>query len=164
MPPRTSLVDLRFQKNVTVPKLVFLISVELVSNLPQTQQRLFERIQQKQKEAISDKVPDATGGKPDQGGPKDDNWYSSDEEQKSQAKVDKPRRKKRWDVQGPEGPEEKPSLDPPMVVTNPGLMNPVVLPKELTDVLSAIKKDPMATTSPVEKPPVESKPVSRDPR
>jgi len=55
-------------------------------------------------------------------------------------------------------------LDPPMVVTNPGLMNPVVLPKELTDVLSAIKKDPMATTSAVEKPPVESKPVSRDPR
>ena len=141
------------------------ISVELVTNLPQTQQRLFERIQQKQKEAISDKVSDGASGKADPGGSKDDNWYSSDDDQKSQTKTDKPRRKKRWDVQAPEGPEEKPSLDPPMVVTNPGLLNlpSVVLPKELTDVLSAIKKDVVAA-APVEKAPVDSKPVSRDPR
>jgi hypothetical protein len=53
-----------------------------LTNLPQTQQRLFERIQQKQKEAVGDKVSDISNT--DAVATKDDsNWYSSDDDQVS---------------------------------------------------------------------------------
>jgi hypothetical protein len=53
-----------------------------LTNLPQTQQRLFERIQQKQKEAVGDKVSDTSNT--DTVATKDDsNWYSSDDDQVS---------------------------------------------------------------------------------
>jgi hypothetical protein len=61
-------------------------------------------------------------------------------------------------VQTPLGQDEKPSLDPPTVLTAP-----IVLPKELTDVLSSIKKESVPPPKETLQP--ETKPAaSRDPR
>ena len=91
--------------------------------------------------------------------PREDNWYSSDEEK---AKPDKPGRKKRGDVPAPLGQDEKPAIDPPAVV-----MPQISLPKELADVLSSIKKEPVKDAL-KEKVPEEAdtktKAPSRDPR
>lgn len=143
---------------------------EVVPNLPQTQLRLFERIQQKQKENIlkEEKTHDESGvAAADVVEPiKDESWYSSDEDRPEKPDKTIPR-KKRWDVEGP--------LDQAFVVEQPKVLlpmstGPIILPKELTEVLSAIKKDVAAAAPPIQTPvevqPVEvkPKPANRDPR
>jgi hypothetical protein len=129
-----------------------------VLNLPQTQERLFDRIQQKQKENISKEEKHNVDDK-QIATVKEDNWYSSDEE------AEKPNRKTgRWDVvaEKPDLLVEKTiaELKPPGVFIPPPLSTgQITLPKELTDVLSSIVAAPK--TEPTEK---SSKPPSRDPR
>ncbi len=129
--------------------------IEGVLNLPKTQERLFDRIQQKhipieEKHNVDEKQSATV---------KEDNWYSSDEE------AEKPNRKTgRWDVvaEKPDLLVEKTiaELKPPGVFIPPPLSTgQITLPKELTDVLSSIVAAPK--TEPTEK---SSKPPSRDPR
>ena len=130
---------------------------EGIPSLPQTQQRLFDRIQQKQKENIPKEETHNIDDK--DGAPvKDENWYSSDEE------TEKPNRKNgRWDVvaEKPDLLVEKTiaELKPPGVFIPPPLSTgPITLPKELTEVLSSIVAAPKAESTD------KSKPPSRDPR
>jgi hypothetical protein len=142
-------------------------SSDAIPNLPQTQMRLFERIQQKQKENSpkEEKVPDN-----DSNITKDENWYSSDEEQQQHKEPVKPAektgRRKRWDVQTPLGQEENATNI--VAETKPPPVTTIVLPKELTEVLSLIKKEIVPKELPVQ-PEIESadskaKLPSRDPR
>ena len=129
--------------------------------------RLFERIQQKQKTESSPKeesVPDDSSSLN-----KDENWYSSDEEQQQKKEPVKPAektgRRKRWDVQTPLAQEE--IATNVVAETKPPPM--IVLPKELTEVLSSIKKEVAATKELPVQPEVENseskaKLTSRDPR
>jgi hypothetical protein len=128
--------------------------------------RLFERIQQKQKENLH--TDDAKSADSDII-PKDENWYSSDEEDKDV----KPVRTKRWDVADSSKPADAkpPTIAPPAVVipTPPSVPGPIVLPKELTEVLSAIKMAPVVAKEKIPEvkvAPVEDKTKvpSRDPR
>jgi hypothetical protein len=128
-----------------------------IPTLPQTQQRLFDRIQQKQKENIP-KIETHDVDDENAAPVKDENWYSSDEE------TEKPNRKNgRWDVvaEKPDLLVEKTiaELKPPGVFIPPPLSSgPITLPKELTEVLSSIVSAPKADL------PDKSKPPSRDPR
>ena len=143
---------------------------EGILNLPTTQMRLFERIQQKQKQNL---LNDDNKSADDDVIPKDENWYSSDEEEKAV----KPAvvRTKRWDVADSSKPSDSkpPMIAPPAVViptpSSVSAVGPIILPKELTEVLSAIKMAPVVAkekTPDVEIVPVENKVKvpSRDPR